>query len=668
MAINPSWTSGARSVTPLVGDGWFSFSVPVGSVGVFVGVVGDDASTLPDEPILGFMFGSGEYRVDEKGLAKTPAVPYSEGQAFSIARYGDTLFCCTGQIPTAADGVPFPLPGSVVYTYPPPRTAYAVSAVDATIARGPLYLDASLLMGGDRVVDAAMQALAGVSINMELPLASSADAEMNGARIDFAYPQAAADNGRGASVSMSAMQVSASESDRNTVAIAFEPMVLMARYGQSSLRGASVSFSYPVASGDGPGGNSVFAWSAEMDARGANKIHAEALVSFEPMYAMTYWDNDRTEGVRFVGVLPPLSGDPGAQPDVDDVALASDAVYPSHYALVVDGAFASDQLIAGAESVEMVEDTALASAEVVLGASVLLEDVALASDELLPTASTMLVADTALAGDELLPQSIGSVLVTSGALAGGDALPYAFVDVEGVALAGDDALIASIVLLEDEAIAGDEVITTSLRAQALLEDAALAGDELLAWTDSFALLQDVAVANEQLFMKTPGLVAWVMNTDTGAVSWYDNWAFTSMAVVGGKVFAAGPDGLHVIGGDLDGAEQIDARVQFGYTEFGGYDQTGLPKPSEPKKRVQALWFGYHADGALEATVETYGQGYGPYAYAMAPRAADQPRNNRIVPGKGLNARYWRIGVANTGGCAFEVHSIAAEVAQSTRRL
>ena len=367
-------------------------------------------------------------------------------------------------------------------------------------------------------------------------------------------------------------------------------------------------------------------------------------------------------------LVPELSGFGPNDLLVEDMAYANDYTYPDRYVLVVDGAFASDQLIAGAQSPEMVEDTALAGAEVVLGASVLLEDVALASDELLPTASTMLVADTALAGDELLPQSTGSVLVTSGARAGGYALPYAFVDVEGVALASDDALIVSIVLLEDEALAGDEAITTSLRAQALLEDAALAGDELLAWTDSFALLQDVAVASEQLFMKAPGLVAWVMNTDTGAVSWYDNWAFTSMAVVGGKVFAAGPDGLHVIGGDLDGAEQIDARVQFGYTEFGGYDQTGLPKPSEPKKRVQGLWFGYHADGALQATVETYGQGYGPYAYAMAPRAADQPRNNRIVPGKGLNARYWRIGVANTGGCAFEVHSISAEVAQSTRRL
>ena len=131
---------------------------------------------------------------------------------------------------------------------------------------------------------------------------------------------------------------------------------------------------------------------------------------------------------------------------------------------------------------------------------------------------------------------------------------------------------------------------------------------------------------------------------------------------------AGDGGLHVLGGNLDGTDRIDARVDFGYTEFGGYDQQGLPNPSDVKKRVPSFWFGYHADGELTATVETYGQGYGPYTYAMAPRAADAPRNSRVVPGKGLNARYWRISVANANGCAFEVHSIAAEVAASTRRL
>lgn len=660
---NPGWIAGARSDEPLRSDGWFSFTVPQGVSGVVVGITDRDRSTEPDEPRHAFLFTAGTAQVVEQPSSRerTPRMP-NPGGTYSIVRFGGTVLYCVGE---AGDSithpdVPFQLPGEVVY-------------ISQEKSYGSVFLDAALRAEGDRVDDAEM-----------------VEKEYNSADVEFAPLQMSSSVGAYNSVvsDMSTMEVEAgsesfawvdayleplacvaSDVTHNGASVEFAPLVMLEKNIYDATSWVDISFSGAYVYAFSQNGRNESDVSFRPLAVAASEIdHNEAVIEFE-LPRLVAANIVSTQMGPFIDcVLPELSGFGPSDLLVDDVAYANDYTYPDRYVLVVDGAFASDQLIAGAESVEMVEDTALASAEVVLGASVLLEDVALASDELLPTASTMLVADTALIGDELLPQSTGSVLVTSGALAGGDALPYAFVDVEGVALASDDALIVSIVMLEDEALAGDEAITTSLRAQALLEDAALAGDELLAWTDSFALLQDVAVANEQLLMKTPGLVAWVMNTDTGAVSWYDNWAFTSMATVGGKVFAAGPDGLHVIGGDLDGAEQIDARMQFGYTEFGGYDQTGFPKPSEPKKRIQALWFGYHADGALEATVETYGQGYGPYAYAMAPRAADQPRNNRIVPGKGLNARYWRIGVANTGGCAFEVHSIAAEVAQSTRRL
>lgn len=660
---NPGWIAGARSDAPLRSDGWFSFTVPQGVSGVVVGITDRDRSTEPDEPRHAFLFTAGTAQVIEQPSSRerTDRMP-NTGGTYSIVRHGGTVLYCVGE---AGDSIthpaaPFPLPGEVVY-------------ISQDKSYGNVFLDAALRAEGDRVDDAEMVDKEYNSVEAEfLPLqAFSSMGAYNAVDADLCSMavEAGSESFAWVDAHLEPLACVASDVTHNEASVEFAPLVMLEKNIYDTANWVDISFESAYVYAFSQSGRNESDASFKSLAVAASEIdHNEAVIEFElPRLAAA--NVVSTQMGPFIDcVLPELSGFGPNDLLVEDMAYANDYTYPDRYALVVDGAFASDQLIAGAESVETVEDTALASAEVVLGASVLLEDVALASDELLPTASTMLVVGTALAGDELLPQSTGSVLVASGALAGGDALPYAFVDVEGVALASDDALIVSIVLLEDEALAGDEAITTSLRAQALLEDAALAGDELLAWTDSFALLQDVAVANEQLFMKTPGLVAWVMNTDTGAVSWYDNWAFTSMAVVGGKVFAAGPDGLHVIGGDLDGIDQIDARVQFGYTELGGYDQTGLPKPNEPKKRVQALWFGYHADGVLQATVETYGQGYGPYAYAMAPRAADQPRNNRIVPGKGLNARYWRIGVANTGGCAFEVHSIAAEVAQSTRRL
>lgn len=662
---NPTWSAGAHSEEPLSGDGWFIFSVPAGSVGVAIGLNAIDTTTSPSEPRHGFLFGAGKYRVIESGVARTAFAPYASGDLFAVVRQGATIYYCkgvAGQAYPHAETV-FALPGEVVYRSSLP-------------SQGAMFLDAAMLIGGDKVVDAKLVpavGMASVSAALEPLLATISQDGVAGVSVSFGLLQAEASSGNGAHLVLEPPGLFTAQHDYSAVAVAFEPMQVAAEQGETyALNGARLQMHHLGVTAAGAAADRAFLSMPAPQLAASQSERAEVTAGFTPMRVITFISAQPVRtSPHITAVIPAFSGLPGggAVPaEVDDVALASDTTYASHYTVVSDGAFAADEPIAGAISTDILEDSALASDAVMVGTSVLLEDGALAGDELLATVSDLLLQDAAWASSEVMPQSDGAVLLEDGALASDAALPYAFADVTGGALAGDDALIATVALLEGAAIADDEVVSASLQGPALLEDEALAGDGLLAWTDAFALLQDTAVASEQLFMKTPGLVAWVMNTDTGAVSWYDNWAFTSMAVVGGRVFAAGPDGLHILGGDLDGTETIDARVQFGYTEFGGYDQGGMPKPSEQKKRVSGLWFGYHAGGELEATVETYGQGYGPYTYAMAARAAEQPRNNRIVPGKGLNARYWRIAVANTAGCAFEVHSIAAEVTQSTRRL
>lgn len=659
-----SWAAGAHSVERLTGDGWFSFGVPVGTVGAVVGLSVSDSTTNPREPTHGFMFESGKFYVVESGVGRTARSSFSSDDVFSIVRRGGTIYYCRGAAGGRHHymGVPFDLPGEVIH--------------ESTVkeAKG-VYLDASLLMGGDRVVGAALALMQGVDVALPPMLVAAPASSTNKVDVVLEPMQTKASDspGNGVSVVMEQLLAAAAQEVFGAVAVHFMQMQVETWDGGMDLRGVSIQMEPMGALSSGPGMSTdrVSVAFPALRVAASQGARAEVDIQFSEIGLLAYSFGTPAQGLSIVVALPAFRS--GAEPPIEDgvledAALASDATYPSHYTVVSDGAFAADEPIAGAISTDVLEDSALAGDAVMVGTSMLLEDGALASDELPPTVSDVLLQDAAWASSEVMPQSDGAVLLEDGALASDAALPYAFVDVEVSALAGDDALIASVVLLEDEALAGDEVLTASLQGPALLEDGALVGDELASWTDAFALLQDTAVASEQLFMKTPGLVAWVMNTDTGAVSWYDNWAFTSMATVGGKVFAAGPDGLHIIGGDLDGADQIDARVQFGYTEFGGYDRDGMPKPSEPKKRVPGLWFGYHAGGELQATVETYGQGYAPYTYAMAAREANQPRNSRIVPGKGLNARYWRIAVANTAGCAFEVHSIAAEVAASTRRI
>lgn len=656
------WSAGARSVESIGSVGAFSFRVPVGTVGAAVGLSTVDTTTSPSELSHGFMLASGQFYIIESGQQKTQAYSFTNEDVFSIARIGERILYCVGDgtPQPLRPGAPFALLGGVIYESLVPLTA------------GPAILDAALLYGGDKVIDAAILPLTGVDIKMT-PIALSAW-QGDGALVDvsFDWMQVVAGGVGGVTISFDPPSVSASTEDFGAVTVSFPDMGVSAGGGAPVLNGVSAYTSYLTLGADGPGMSVDCAdiLMAPLDAAASEDERSEAILSMDSLTLSVVAEGSPVPGPRWVVMLPGFAAVPAANDTVDviDSAIAGETVYPSHYTMVIDGAVAGETVVAGATSINLLEDVTLAGEEVMLGTSVLLIDGAVAGDELLATSSAALLIDGAIAGDELLAQSTSTMMVIDGALAGDAALPYAFVDVEVVTLAGDAVLIASFELVEDGSIAGAELFAASLQGPALLEDGAVAGDELLAWSDSFALLQDGAIAGEQLFMKAPGLVAWVMNTDTGAVSWYDNWAFTSMAVVGGKVFAAGPDGLHILGGDLDGADAIDARVQFGYTELGGYDNTGHPKPSDQKKRLSGLWFGYHAGGELQATVETYGQGYGPHTYAMAARAADQPRNNRIVPGKGLNARYWRVGVANTDGCAFEVHSIAAEVAQSTRRI
>lgn len=171
--------------------------------------------------------------------------------------------------------------------------------------------------------------------------------------------------------------------------------------------------------------------------------------------------------------------------------------------------------------------------------------------------------------------------------------------------------------------------------------------------------EDALTFSDATFYKDPSATAWVMNTETAAPYWYSNWQFSDMIQVGDKVLAVGPEGLCVIGAGTDAGETIDAAVQYGFTDFG----------TDQKKRVPEFVFGYTAETPMGITVETYGQGYPPYEYSLsAQRLSEQPNNGRLTPGKGLNARYWRIEIHNTDGGAFSVNSITASLAVSSRRL
>lgn len=129
------WNSGARSVAPLLADGRFEFNVKSGAVGVMVGLVPRDVSTLPSEATHAFYIAGDTIKVYESGVeVLTVPEPHVETETFTIERSGVV----------------------VTYKYGAWTHTSSVPAVDQQ------FLDASLYFTGDTVFDPALVLGAGV--------------------------------------------------------------------------------------------------------------------------------------------------------------------------------------------------------------------------------------------------------------------------------------------------------------------------------------------------------------------------------------------------------------------------------------------------------------------------------------------------------------------------
>lgn len=393
---------------------------------------------------------------------------------------------------------------------------------------------------------------------------------------------------------------------------------------------------------------------------------------------VAYGDQDYGVGVSGTVVFQNSAG-------LDDPASATDELDAPNEPVLEGRAVAFDQheplartsaLTTDAEGDELptismtmaltAESVGAASDEVQQSASMMVEDSASADDEL-STSWLALTTDAATATDEV---EVGIVAATS---AESEGVADELVTVVSGPLAVDDAagadeLFADMLLSAlSEAEASDELITANELDLGVLVSEAAADDLMTVATVRNAELADEAVAESAPLFAMPGAIAWVMNTETTAVSWYSNWQFTDMVQAGDKLLAVGPEGLSVIGGDTDAGAAITARVEYDFNEFGGYDREGAPLSSEYKKRIENFWVGYCSPGRLRFVVETYGQGYGPQTYNLEQRPAKEPRNSRVKIGRGLNSRWWKVVLTNVGGAAFEVTSLSADVAQNTRR-
>lgn len=137
---------------------------------------------------------------------------------------------------------------------------------------------------------------------------------------------------------------------------------------------------------------------------------------------------------------------------------------------------------------------------------------------------------------------------------------------------------------------------------------------------------------------------WVMNTETRAMTRYDNFKFESLCSSDIGVFATDGETIFELTGSDDDGASIAAEIEFAVTDFG---TTFL-------KRVTRAYLGLAADGRmiLKTITDRSTERWYELSYSEAGL-----HDARIKMHKGVKSKYWSFKLANADGSDFELDSI-----------
>ena len=355
-----------------------------------------------------------------------------------------------------------------------------------------------------------------------------------------------------------------------------------------------------------------------------------------------------------------------AAPQPQGVVVSSgagtDSVVIDAYAVLLNSANAASTVSHTMVITDLLRSSASGVSSVVQGLEQMAEAAANATDEILVADASQLLVSAAQAMSSIAGAgTIADVFLESK----GEAKSFASLGLLEAVTSSADAtgMIAVLqrrvdVLATSSAAATSDASPSGAPETYLLLSTADGTSMVQVQTDVVLSISSSAEATSDVWFKDPTSKAWVMNTETTAMGWYDNFSFESIVSWKGRELAVGPDGIHELTGDSDNGQKIDSLVESGFTDFG-VAQT---------KRLDNMYFGYTSDGQIAVQTEVYESGSPPSTYLLEERDANAPRNSRVTPGKGLWGRYWRLTITNVDGADFEVHDATVDIAVSTRRI
>ena len=346
---------------------------------------------------------------------------------------------------------------------------------------------------------------------------------------------------------------------------------------------------------------------------------------------------------------------------VSSTGVGSTAASPDHYALLVSTAAASDDVLTTTLLSTSEESSAAGRSEVTITIPLSVSAAGVAESAITLEVPPHVLTSIGVAASAAAPVLVFEKALTSSAQAASTLTVYlaesAASSASGTS-ATSHSLVATTVVTSVATAASAAPFVSLVPNLEVLESIGATSSVISAKTDWTVVQETGASAASTVLFKDPGRVAWVMNTESTAMSWYDNFDVESIAQVGDTTIAVGPEGIFELVGDTDDGETINAVVRSGFRDFG----------TANTKRLDTIYIGYVSSDTLAALVRVKDSGHAASYFEMEAREASAPRTSRITPAKGLWGRYWQIELRNASGGPFTVYDMDADLAVSQRKL
>ena len=151
--------------------------------------------------------------------------------------------------------------------------------------------------------------------------------------------------------------------------------------------------------------------------------------------------------------------------------------------------------------------------------------------------------------------------------------------------------------------------------------------------------------------------AWTANVDTWAMSRYQDYGFSELAVINGVLYGVGADGVY----RLDANSFVDAKLTTGQLDLG---QGGLVHPL-------GAYLEYELSGSskkFEIAVSTTQSGAKQtYTYNLPTEPSNYLTNGRVLFGRGLRGRHFSFEI-KIGGLYGYINDFSIDIAATKRRV